>query len=137
VGEYMAEQLILKKPGVEITTKIAKFGSISYQVANIGSVSVYTARKINLIAALLVVSGIAAGVYGNSVRVQGGDASFAAWITVALIICGIFLQVFWPKREFTFVLKTSSNDVHKIVSKDGEYLDSLQGAIETAFVEQT
>ena len=52
----------MKAPGVEITTKIAKFGSISYQVANIGSVSVYTARKINPVAAIMVLIGISAGV---------------------------------------------------------------------------
>jgi hypothetical protein len=40
----------------------------------------------------------------------------------------------WPKREFTFVLKTSSNDVHKIVSENGEHLDALESAIETAFI---
>jgi hypothetical protein len=58
-------------------------------------------------------------------------------VTAALVVGGILVQMFWPKKEFTFVLKTSSNDVHKIVSENGEYLDSLQGAIETAFVEQT
>jgi hypothetical protein len=59
----MTEQTIMKATGVEITTKIARFGSISYQVANIGSVSVYTARKINPVAAVLVVAGIAAGLW--------------------------------------------------------------------------
>ena len=46
-----------------------------------------------------------------------------------LIIDGIILQVLWPDKEFTFVLKTSSNDVHKD-------LDALQSAIETAFIER-
>jgi hypothetical protein len=133
----MTEQMIMKSPGVEITTKIAKFGTISYQVANIGSVSVYTARKINPIAAIMVLLGIAAGVYANNLRLQGADASFIFWVGAALFLGGILLQMFWPKKEFTFVLKTSSNDVHKIVSDNGEYLDSLQGAIEAAFVAQT
>jgi hypothetical protein len=134
---HVTEQMILKSPGVEITTKIAKFGTISYQVSNIGSVSVYTARKINPIAAIIVVLGIAVGIYGNNLKTQGMDASFAFWITAALVIGGILLQMFWPKKEFTFILKTSSNDVHKIVSENGEHLDSLQGAIEAAFVAQT
>jgi Family of unknown function (DUF6232) len=133
----MSEQMIMKSPGVEITTKIAKFGSISYQVANIGSVSVYTARKINPIAAVLVIVGIAAGFYANNLKGQGQDASLLFWIAAALVFGGILLQMFWPKKEFTFVLKTSSNDVHKIVSENGGYLESLQGAIETAFVERT
>jgi hypothetical protein len=133
----MTEQMILQKPGVEITTKIAKFGSISYQVANIRSVSVYTARKINPIAAVMVVVGVAAGFYANNIKTQGGDPSFMFWVAAALFICGILVQMLWPKKEFTFVLKTSSNDVHRIVSQNGEYLDSLQGAIEAAFVAQT
>lgn len=132
----MAEQMILKSAGVEITTKIAKFGSISYQVANISSVSVYTARKINPIAAVMVCLGVAAGVIAFNQKNQGVDASPIFWVAAALFIGGILVQMFWPKKEFTFVLKTS-NDVHKIVSENGEYLDSLQGAIESAFVEQT
>lgn len=133
----MTEQMIMKSQGVEITTKIARFGSISYQIANIGSVSVYTARKINPIAAIMVLLGIAAGVFGFKLGGQGGDASFILLVAAVLFIGGILVQMFWPKKEFTFVLKTSSNDVHKIVSENGEYLDSLQGAIETAFVAQT
>ena len=133
----MTEQMIMKSPGVEITTKIARFGSISYQIVNIGSVSVYTARKINPIAAIMVLLGIAAGVFGFKLRGQEADASFVLWAATALFVGGILVQMFWPKKEFTFVLKTSSNDVHKIVSENGEYLDSLQGAIEAAFVAQT
>jgi hypothetical protein len=71
-----------------------KFGSISYQVANIGSVSVYTARKINPIAAVLVIVGIAAGFYANSLKGQGQDASLLFWIAAALVFGGILLQMF-------------------------------------------
>jgi len=39
--------------------------------------------------------------------------SFVATQAATLIIDGIILQVLWPDKEFTFVLKTSSNDVHK------------------------
>jgi Family of unknown function (DUF6232) len=127
----------MKASGVEITTKIAKFGTISYQVANIGSVSVYTARKINPIAAIMIFLGIVAAVVGFNLRGQGGDPSFAFWIAAAFFLGGILVQMFWPKKEFTFILKTASNDVHKIVSENGEYLDSLQSAIEAAFVAQS
>jgi hypothetical protein len=85
----------------------------------------------------MVLLGIAAGVYGNNLRLQGADASFFFWVTAALVLGGLLLQMFWPKKEFTFILKTSSNDVHKIVSENGEHLDALQGAIEAAFVAQT
>ena len=55
--------------------------------------------------------------------------SFVATQAATLIVDGIILQVLWPDKEFTFVLKTSSNDVHKD-------LDALQSAIETAFIER-
>jgi hypothetical protein len=100
-------------------------------------VSVYTARKINPVAAIMVLLGIAAGVYGNNLRLQRADASSLFWVAAALVLGGVLLQMFWPKREFTFILKTSSNDVHKIVSENGEHLDTPQGAIEAAFVAQT
>lgn len=133
----MAEQVILKATGVEITTKIARFGSISYQVANIGSVSVYTARKINPIAAIMVLGGIAVGVFGGNLKGQAADQVQVFFAVAAtLVIGGIILQMLWPKKEFTFVLKTSSNDVHKIVSENGEHLDALQSAIEAAFIER-
>jgi Family of unknown function (DUF6232) len=97
----MTEQTIMKSPGVEITTKIAKFGTISYQVSNIGSVSVYTARKINPIAAVMFLVGIAAAFYANNLQSQGADASFVFWVAAALVLGGIVLQMFWPKKEFT------------------------------------
>jgi hypothetical protein len=57
-GEHtVAEEVLLKAGDVEITAKLARFGGISYRVANIGSVSVYSARKINPIAAVLVFVG--------------------------------------------------------------------------------
>jgi hypothetical protein len=37
----------------------------------------------------------------------------------------------------TFILKTSSNDVHKIVSPDGEHLEAMQRALEEAFDRRT
>jgi hypothetical protein len=103
----MTEQMIMKSAGVEITTKIAKFGSISYQVSNIGSVSVFTAHKINPIAAVLFLLGVAAGIYAYNIRGQGTDPSLLFWIATALVLIGVLLQMFWPKKEFTFVLTCS------------------------------
>jgi hypothetical protein len=125
----------MKSADIEITTKIARFGTTTFQMSNIGSVSVYTAVKINLIAAALFVLGLVAGVYEYNLQEHGADPSFVFWITAAFIVAAVLLQMFWPRKEFTFVLKTSSNDVHKIVSDNGEFLDGLQGAIETAFIE--
>lgn len=133
----MPERMIFKGDGAEITDKIAKFGAVSYQVANIGSVSVYEARKINLIAALIFVLGVVMIFVANNMQSQrSGDPSLFFLLAAVGVIGGILLQLFWPRKEFTFVLKTSSNDVHKIVSQNGEYLQQLQSSIELAFAER-
>jgi hypothetical protein len=134
----MAEEVLLKAGNVEITTKVARFGGISYQIANIGSVSVYSVRKINPIAAVMVFVGLAAAVLGANLKypyVEQAPIYFGVAIT--LIVGGFLVQSFWPKRETTFILKTSSNDVHKIVSPDGEHLEAMQQALEEAFVRRT
>jgi hypothetical protein len=134
----MAEEVLLKAGNVEINTKVARFGGISYQIANIGSVSVYSVRKINPIAAVIVFVGLAAAVLGANLKYPYAEQTpiyFAVAIT--LIVGGFFVNSFWPKRETTFILKTSSNDVHKIVSPDGEHLEAMQRALEEAFDRRT
>jgi predicted RNA-binding protein YlqC (UPF0109 family) len=59
-----------------------------------------------------------------------------AAIAITSAVVAFIIQSFWPKKVFTFVLKTSSNDVHKIISENGEHLDSLHAAIEAAFIER-
>jgi hypothetical protein len=133
----MSEDLLLKAGTIEITTKIARFGNISYQTANIGSVAVYAVRKINPIAAIMVIGGLALGLFGANLKGQQADqAPIFFAIAATLVIAGFIVQSLWPKREFTFVLKTSSNDVQKIVSQDGEHLDAIQRAVEAAFIER-
>ncbi len=131
----MSEDVLLKAGSVEITTKVARFGGISYQVSNIGSVAVYAVRKINPIAAVMFLAGLAAGVLGGNLKgPQTDQAPIFFAIAATLIIGSLVVQSLWPKREFTFVLKTSSNDIQKIVSQDGEHLNAIQSAIEEAFV---
>lgn len=130
----MGEDVLLKAGDVEITTKVARFGGISYQVANIGSVSVYSVRKINPIAAVMVFVGLAAAVFGANLKYPYADqAPIYFGVAITLIVGGFLVQSFWPKRETTFILRTSSNDVHKIVSPDGEQLEAMQQALEEAF----
>jgi hypothetical protein len=131
----MAEEVLLKAGNVEITTKIARFGGISYQIANVGSVSVYSIRKINPIAAVMVFVGLAAAVVGANLKYPYADqAPIYFGVAITLIVGGVLVQSFWPKRETTFILKTSSNDVHKIVSQSGENLEAMQQALEEPFI---
>lgn len=134
-GFPMQDQTILKRGSIEITTKIARFAGTTFQVSNVGSVATFVDRKFNIIAiALFVVSIVAGFVFFDMNSKQYGNSQVPLAITATCLIGGILLQMFWPRRLFTFVLKTSSNDVHRIVSEDGEFLEAIHGAIETAFV---
>jgi hypothetical protein len=130
----MSEQVLFQAGSIQITTRIARFGDISYQITNVGSVAVYLQRKLNPIAVLLFFTAIASGYIGLSVYPTGSQQSgIALAIAATFLILAAALQMLWPKREFTFILKTSSNDVQKLVSLDGEHLDSIKGALEAAF----
>jgi hypothetical protein len=119
----MPEDVLLRTARVEITTKVARFGSISYQISNIGSVAIYTAKKFNMIAVIMFALGIIAGFAGGNLKGPQADRAQVYFAVAATLIVGaIIVQMLWPKKEFTFVLKTSSNDIHKIVSPNGDGL---------------
>jgi Family of unknown function (DUF6232) len=135
MGDAVADELLLKAGSIEITTRIARFGDITYQVANIGSVAVYLQKRFNPIAVVLFLATVAMGIWAFNLNAQHApDTQVVAGIAVTLAVAAFIVQSFWPKKLFTFVLKTSSNDVHKIVSEDGEHLSRLQSAIEGGFV---
>jgi hypothetical protein len=133
----MSEDVLLKAGSVEITTKVARFGSISYQISNVGSVAVYTARKFNLIAVIMFVLGVVAGFGGANLKgIRADQAPLYFAVAGTLILGAIIVQMLWPKKEVTFVIKTSSNDMYKIVSPNGDGLTAIQRAVDTAFIER-
>ncbi len=132
----MAEQVILKNKHVDITTKVARFGTTSFQVSTIGSVSVFNAKKLSRVTIILVILALISFAMGSNLKgtqEQSGQIAFAVGITFMLV--GIVIQSLWPRREFTFLLKSCSGEAYKLVSEDGEYLQSLHRALEFAFVE--
>lgn len=133
----MSEQTIFKNKTVDITTKVARFGSISYQVSTIGSVSVFNAKKLSHWAIGLFFLAVVSFVVGSNLKGmqdQPGQIAFA--IGATFLIGSFIVQNLWPRREFTFILQSCSGEIYKLVSDDGEYLESLQRALEVAFVEQ-
>ena len=132
----MSEYLLLKTGTIQITTKVARFDNISFQISNIGSVAVYHVRRLNLFAVTMFIGSVVLFIAGANLRgmqTQEGQICFA--VSASLLLGGFVVQSLWPKKEFTFVLKTA-NDTHKIISLDGEYLDSIQHALESAFVDR-
>jgi hypothetical protein len=59
----MSEDILLKAGEVEFTMRICRFGLITCQVANIGSVAVYLQKKLNLIAVIMFALAIAFTLY--------------------------------------------------------------------------
>jgi hypothetical protein len=132
----MQEAFLFNNEDVSVTEHVARFGAISYQVSNIGSVAVYYERKLNSFAIFLSVAALigAAIAYFLYQEPQLRDyAIYAAGASVALILLSIFWHHMWPVYEYKFVLKTASSDVHTIVSRDRDMVFRLKAALEEAF----
>jgi Family of unknown function (DUF6232) len=132
----MQEAFLFNNEDVSVTERVARFGAISYQVSNIGSVAVYYERKLSTFAIFLFVAGLlgAAIAYFLYQEPQLRDYTiYAAGASAALILFSIFLQHMWPVYEYKFVLKTASNDEHAIVSRDRDMVFRLKAALEEAF----
>jgi hypothetical protein len=133
----MSETVLLKAATVEITTKVARFGNTSFQVANIGSVSLNVDRQINPFAIFCFLAGAAIAAFGFAEKVERPEyVGYALAIGATVAVFGFIIQLMWPRQVFTFLLKTSSNDVQKLVSTDGDHLDAIRTAVENAFIER-
>ena len=135
MGEIMEDTVILKRGAIEITTRIARFGPITFQVCNIGSVATYLDKQFNIIAVILFIVAVLAAFFGFDMNSKHyGEPQVAFGVAITALVLAVIVQMFWPRKIFTFVLKTSSNDVHKIVSEDGAWLESVHAALESAFI---
>jgi hypothetical protein len=134
----MSEDVLLKAHGVEITTKVARFGGISYQIANVSSVAVYVAKKFNPYAMALFTLGVAIGVWANQLNSQysSDQALTVAAVALACIVAAVVVQVIWPKLVSTLVLKASS-DVQKLQSNDVDHIYAVHRAVDEAFVRRS
>jgi hypothetical protein len=134
----MSEEALYNAKGVEITTKVARFGGVTYQAANIGSVAVYVAKKFNPIAIALFILTLGLGWWTFELSKQYSDSvSMVFAISLACGVAAIAVQLIWPKLVSTFVLKTSSNDVEKLESTDLEHIEAIRHAVEEAFIRRT
>jgi hypothetical protein len=130
----MAEDVLYKSNFVTVTPSVARFGNTSYQIANIGSVSVQADRKWNPVAVLLLVLGLVFLVLGLWLLPADDVLAFAAMIGgIGLMIAGGVWETSYPIYEFRLFLKTSSSDFQVLVSRDDKYITSVEQALEEAF----
>ena len=81
----MAEDVLLRAGTVEITPKVARFGSTSYQIANIGSVSVHVRHKFNLAVWLLLIAIVVLCVWGSSNHAAQPDQANIAFVAALIL----------------------------------------------------
>src|SRR5258707_7712743 len=107
----MTENVLFSSLSVVVTPSVVRCGSTSYQVANIGSVAVHTARRVHRFALFLIIAGIIGlGVAYWLYREQLEFSSVVAVTGAICLLCGIIWQSNWPVIEYTLVLKTSSSE---------------------------
>jgi hypothetical protein len=138
-GEDVVQEPVLYSSSTTvITPSVARFGNVSYQIANIGSVGTSVRRKSSAMAIWLVLASLltfaaAAAMYQESLQYSLG----IAFVGLLLLVMGIAWQNKRPALEYRIFLKTSSNDVEEIVTRDGTEAAQLKNAIEEAFAWRT
>lgn len=116
---------IFRSGDIEITTSLAKFGSASYPIANIGSIVVTERAQSHVLAsfvvALIIFLLVAAFV----------NESAAAVVGIAIFV-GLLVLARKAGANFTLTLRTSSGDVNALTSKDRGLVLKVKDAIENA-----
>jgi hypothetical protein len=133
----MAQELLFELGDVRITPHLAQFGGTSYQISSIGSVRVIGRRKRNPVAVVLFLVGlgllVAAAVAGSGREPL--DINVSATATgLGLMAAAVLLQLAWPRRVFTVMLKTSSGDVAAFSSRKKQLVFNVKQAVEQAFI---
>jgi hypothetical protein len=80
-GSPMPENILLRAGTVEITPKLARFSNTSYQVANIGSVSVNIQRKLHTLVIFLIIMTVGSLLMIAALHEKSPDK---AWIAAAV-----------------------------------------------------
>jgi Family of unknown function (DUF6232) len=130
------EELVLFQSGtIQITPSIARFDNVSYQIANLGSVSMTARRAVNRLAIALIIAS-ALGLF-TAFEIRQGEygeyLGYALLISAALFVCGMVVQNFWPAMTYKILLNTSSGNVQVLASHDRNCAEQVKDTIEYAF----
>ena len=123
--------IILKGENYEITQTLAQFGSTSYPIANIGSISIKEIPEVGSAGCAWITI-----VFGALILISSTSRSESAVpIVVAFIflIGGIAMFQIPPKpASYILMLKTSSGDQKALTSNDASQVKQIKQAIESA-----
>ncbi|TPI65052.1 hypothetical protein FJ417_00280 [Mesorhizobium sp. B3-1-7] len=107
---------------IRVTDSAAVFGSVTYQISSIGSVSIKQDP----------------GGFGTALMFADIVFSIYIWITISflfgiVIFFGLGFAIAMIPSKSTLVFRTSSGDVHVFSSYDKALIAQIKGAIEQAF----
>lgn len=127
----MSAQVLFKSNDITVTPTVARFGGVSYQIANIGSVSIFIENRLRTLTFVLaLVAGVVA-IFGlTSPPPQDRDAFM---IAMFLATVAFFWQAIFWRRKLTLILKTSSGDIQAYETFNRAYIFQIKDAIEAAF----
>ena len=131
----MPQELLFELDNVRITPIVAQFGATSYQIANIGSVRVVKIKKLNPIAIIAFLLGLALIVGATIFHRELPESGFSvAAIGASIMVAALLLQLVWPGRAFVLILKTSGGDVEALTSRKRQFVFDVRQAVEQAFI---
>lgn len=122
MGADVADETIFQQSNIIIDRSLARFGTTTYPVANIGSVSIQRNGSPGKVLAVVLF------IIGGLALVGGGGV-----IGLVLLIVGA-LAFFFSKPTFSIMLKTSSGDQQVLQDKNEIFVTDVKNALERAIV---
>lgn len=120
----MTEDVIFSTGEVRIDKTLARFGSASYPIANIGSVAVKT------IPAPRKPLGVGFCAVGFAIAVYAPGYAYK-FIGIFIIALGVLIYIL-SKQKFAIYLRTSSSDQQAFESTNAALISEIKSALETA-----
>jgi hypothetical protein len=130
----MATQILFRTDEILVTPAVARFGPVSYQIANIASVGIYERRRFNPLAGVLVLTALGLAAFAYLAQEQLPD--YSVWSAVAApvaLILGAAWQWFRPVQELRLLLKAVGSDTQTVDTLEPAQVYELRDAMERAF----
>jgi hypothetical protein len=133
----MPQELLFELDDVRVTPYVAQFGSISYQIASIGSVRAVQHKRLSRIAVAVFLLGAALLIAAmlRSGNEQQADANFPLALTGAgIVLVALLVQLIMPRRIYKLILRSHGGDIEALTSRRSKFILDVKQAIEEAFI---
>lgn len=125
---------LFQDSNVQIDSSLARFGAISYAIANINSVRIHSQDKGRTI---LIVLAVLVGLF--AIGTWGDDAQSLSSRLMAIVLCALVVAgLVWMARKttgtHTVLLRTSSGEAQAFTTHDIALAKRIQEALENAVI---